>query len=236
MNKLSCVTFTLLNTSINYNYRIKMLTTLLQSLDADIICLQNVLLTCIKSILDTDWGKHYHYNTIDNNNRIHTELILSRYPIIVNESLQFNTTLHNNYLTIVDINIPIGSNITMKDNLTIGTAQLDSISYYQENQIESTLHLLNDNKNVILMGNMNTDEDISLLPDWHDIYYKLGEPLEHQFTVNSELNENVSGHNVYRPDRILYKSTKLKPHLMKLIGVSEQISNHFGIYAEFNIR
>ncbi len=198
-----------------------------------------------------NWTKAYHINrvSITNPSRVKTEVILSKFPMTINESFKFKNTMMNNYANIVDLSIPINGRCPNGDKITIVTSQLDGLlhySAYRKDQFYSLINLISENNNIFFLGDTNfTDagEDVIEIPEhWQDVWIQLDKPTETEYTVDSEKNSYLTGHRQYRFDRVIYKSRNWTASKLEFIG-TESItdseknpvypSDHFGLYVEF---
>lgn len=254
MSKIvSLLTYNICPDPFKLGKRLNIVSDILDDKSPDIICLQGVTDSALQELFKKEWTSEYYFSN-RRINRPHGEVSFSKYPIMNSENFQFKTTTQGNCMNVFDVSIPINDGLTYGEEFTIVNAELENLPHYSDyrkDQIFSTMNMLSSKKDCFLLADTKfTDQesDSVVLPSyWHDTYDVLSKQYDLSdltYTYDSEKNNNISGHDQFRSDRIIYKTNNWVPIMMELVGTTsintgetdtEKLfpSDHFGVYTEF---
>lgn len=143
---------------------------LIQHYQPDIICFQNLTYDSLQTILNLPITKNNYY--FDNiSAELATEIVCSKYPIVVKESFPFHISSCNSYVHVTDIAFPVNQFQPDGDSITIVNAVLDHSESMRQNQFSELLKMFSDNNqdNVfITIGTCSLDTKFEI-ESWSEI-------------------------------------------------------------------
>lgn len=197
----------------------------------DIICLQEVNKFILHKLLQLPWAQNYFSSysslTVENDkNRDKVELVLSKFPIVISEAFPFTKTSTQQFIHIVDIQIPLNYfsnqfNINSGQpqytrTFTVITTQLEKLNAFSEMRKQQLYNLLNTlirrDTAFILADTQITDEEddaISLPEPWIDVFEEQFIQLEKQ-----ETNPHTD------TEEVVDKSEELQKKYMESFGLT----------------
>lgn len=252
---LRLVTYNVWFSTLQMEHRFRCILDILKSLDADIICLQEVLPSFIALTIAQPWVQKDYFvsdvsgQTLDG----YGVIILSRIPIY-NLSMWTLPTRMGRALLVAEYNLN-------GEKVSIGTVHLESLDSadLRRRQLELISPILGKVPHAALTGDFNFDSDRNFREDglplenrslkdffeeYSDVWPTL-RPNEKGYTYDSKANAVIKKYEQMRYDRILWKSENSKwvPTEIKLFGTEPLSSlttqdlypsDHFGLVADFN--
>jgi len=217
---LKVVTYNVWFDAHNFDARAEHLFRMLESSDADFICLQEVTHRLISMIFKESWLKNYY---VARNKMSHYGLmVLSRWPCVFKE-LSFNTEMNR---TAIVAETKINGEI-----VAIASSHLESLESnrdYRENQMSQTFSFLENYQNAMFMGDFNFGDNYrenKLIPESYDDLWKSFNNIE---TEPGYTMPKTSDFRAWRPDHILASQSSFwTPHQINRVGYEV-----IGVYGE----
>lgn len=238
---------------ISINDRLKNICKEIINTNADVVCLQEVLIDKLYILLE-NLKNTYHYSYPNILNRIYDTVIFSKYPIINPTEYIYNETQMGRNLKIIQINknnnIYIIANTHFESEF--GKNTIKKINQYKESSlilldICKTLKvpiILCSDTNICRKTESSFMESYTYNDNWKDVWYEVGRPEEKKNTYDSYTNpilinkiKNNPKLTKYRSrlDRIIHNSNLYATDL-KMVGTNTEtlLSDHYGLLCTFN--
>lgn len=230
---------------------------LIQTLNPDAICLQEVRPNIYAYLINMLTNYKYHFPK--KVTKSYDSAIFSKYPIRKCLDYSFNNSTMGRSLLITKIDYPYHEGgIVKRVEIVLATTHFESLfkkvhlnkTKIEQYSIASNLlnNLYKSYKNVILCADTNVlqheegkfDEYFDKADNWIDSWVNSGSELN-RYTYDSFTNvylNNRFPNNKYRSriDRILFKSDNLVLQEFSMLGKRQgsiEISDHFGILSQF---
>lgn len=255
LSKLSILTYNVWFDNYNWDNRLKGILSILESKNADVVCLQEVTDRFFRFITDQEFIKKTYKITIIPSQMLcgYDVLILSKFECNAYVS-PFYSKMGRKLLYITIIN-------NSNDLIKIGTVHLESLnnSNIRENQLKLSYDLLKstelENKDfncthAFLLGDFNfTEKETHLINNngFVDFGYEVVIKDNFNFSKWCTMKE-MNGYPHWRPDRVTYLSSsksftvthfeivgKNKIEILDKSNPVDTPSDHFGIYFECSL-
>lgn len=242
-----------------FDMRAKAVSDILETENADIICLQEVSKIWIEYLLDQKWLQNKYYCTEKDGERVNikfglSNVIFSKFPLAnITEygliSMQMDMALY------VEI-------LVNGQNISLVTSQLHSQSEFREFRIMQLLTIfgiiLKDKEQAIFVGDYNFGDDIYKWKEnqyidksFQDAYRNLYPDASKNQGYTEDTNINIMRYMIKKSnkqerfDKLMYKGVNIKPTSFEILGKNqigsvENIaiwpSDHFAISVVFGLK
>lgn len=228
---------------------------LIHSIDAEVICLQEVSRDWANKLLENPYIRENFYSTDFNSDRVHSyfglsQITLSKFPII--SATAYGLPGYEVY-TLLNTQIQVGAQTISVNNIHLHSGK--EHSSFRIAQLETIFNILGakeQSDSTIIAGDFNfgdgwqENETLNSAPMLLTDVWKRLKDKDPGYTEDSYVNTmrfNLKGcHKQERFDRILIESTTINASDIRLIGQEPIESNkeiwpsdHFGLLASFEI-
>lgn len=256
VNTISVLTY---NVCLNDAYsaeRIMRIITIIREKMPDVIALQELSVETL-SIVDDRLSNYYYIIEIftkEEGNQYGTCILCKKQSIRIDDGddnvyyYDFNPTRMNRRV----VGCRIEFNKMRGKKFHILTTHLESLAendLVRARQFEIIKHVTENLTDCIVLGDFSVTGSAEEIEKkiqkskFKDSWIDMGCPFRVKYTVNPKKNVLAVKDQVSRPDRILYHSKLLKTKTLAVVGTSHvdrdvpvQPSNHFGLYAEFELK
>lgn len=261
MNKLTVVSYNIWFSDIMAIERVHSLIYMINKINADVICLQEVKPNIYKQLIKLLSFYPFHFpNKLE---KSYGCVIFSKYKIIKCLDKEYSNSKMGRSLLVTQINYPYNEGMSDEHGfinpikIVIANTHYESLFKNEENatkleQFTISRKILNklfdEYNNVILFSDTNSmeTEDNKFNAEfngWYDSWTLKGTD-DNKYTYDTEKNVYLKERNYKksyksRIDRILFKSYNLSLTKFDNIKACDDYiepSDHFGIYSEFNVQ